>query len=102
MTEYVPDKWVVIEITTPDYTIRKVLASYWGSYLDSDSWRVSSGITKVVPVKDHYIFHNESGSTYECFKYRQGMSAYTASVFESWVRELPTGTTMTIVEDYNE
>ena len=101
MTEYFPDRWVIIEIATPDEIIQKVLASWYGGYTGCDSWRTSSGIIKVEKVKDHYIFHNTSGSTYECFKYRYGMSTYTASVYQDVGKKLPKGTTIKIVEGYD-
>lgn len=101
MTDYYPDKWVVIEIKTPDTTIQKVLASWYGGFAGSDSWRCSSGITDIETLDDRYLFHNESGSIYECFKHRYGMSAYTAIVYQHLIRDLPNDTTIKIVEDYD-
>jgi hypothetical protein len=94
MTEYFPDNWQVIEIKTPESTIQKVLASWWCT----TTWRLSSGITEAVENEGHYLFHNESGSIYKCFKDSQGMSAYTTSVYQGWLKDLPEGTTMTIEE----
>ena len=99
MTEYFPDRWVVVEIATPDSTIQKVLASWYDNgFTGSDSWRVSSGITETIENEDHYLFHNESGSIYKCFKESQGMSAYTAGMLEDWTKDLPEGTTINIDE----
>ena len=99
MTDYFPDKWVVIELSSPEHTIRKVLASWYGNgFTSSDSWRVSSGITEAVENEGHYLFHNESGSIYKCFKESQGMSAYTAGMLEDWTNNLPEGTSITIDE----
>ena len=98
MTEYTPDKWVVIEIATPEHTIQKVLASWYGGYAGSDEWRLSSGITETIENEDHYLFHNESGSIYKCFKESQGMSAYMAGMLEDWTKDLPEGTTINIDE----
>ena len=47
---------------------------------------------------EHYLFHNESGSIYKCFKESQGMSAYMAGMLEDWTKDLPEGTTITIGE----
>jgi hypothetical protein len=98
MNEYFPDKWQIIEIKTPDSTIQKVLASWYGDYAGSDEWRLSSGITEAIENEGHYLFHNESGSIYKCFKESQGMSAYTAGVFEDLKKDLPEGTSITIDE----
>jgi hypothetical protein len=89
MTEYTPDKWVVVEIVSPEHTTQKVLASWYGNFAGADEWRLSSGITESVENEGHYLFHNESGSIYNCFKELQGMSAHTAGIFEDWVKDLP-------------
>ena len=98
MTEYFPDKWVIIEIATPEHTTQKVLASWYGGFDGSDSWKLSSGITEAIENEGHYLFHNESGSIYKCFKESQGMSAYMAGMLEDWTKDLPEGTTITIGE----
>ena len=96
MATFNPDQWVVVEVKTPHHHGRKVLASWHGDYIAGDRWRMSSGITKVDDNNDHYVFHNESGSIYKCFKQSQGMSVYTAALFEDWKTNLPEGTTMAI------
>ena len=98
MTEYFPDRWVVVEISTPDHTTQKVLASWYGGYAGSDEWRLSSGITETIENEGHYLFHNESGSIYKCFKDSQGMSVYTAGILENWTNDLPEGVSITIDE----
>lgn len=92
----------MLEIITPDLTSRKVLGSWYGGYAGSDSWRLSSGITTVETVDDHYLFHNESGSVYECHTSNQGMSVYTTGIYESWLSELPENVSIRIIEDLNE
>ena len=88
MTTYTPDKWVVIELMNDDTNIvRKVLGSWYGGYAGSDNWRTSSGIIEVIEEPDKYIIVNESGSTYICWKDNQGMSSYTAMIFNGWVEE---------------
>ena len=98
MTEYFPDRWVVVEIATPDSTTQKVLASWCGGFAGADECRLSSGITEAVENEGHYLFHNESGSIYKCFKESRGMSAYTAGMLEYWTKDLPEGTSITIDE----
>jgi hypothetical protein len=64
---YFPDNWVVIKIKGDDPHYR-VLAGWSGGYLNGDSWRMNSGITKVELKDDQYIFHGSSGSQYICHK----------------------------------
>lgn len=90
MSTYTPDRWVIVEMKLNDSAkvTRKVLASWYGGYGGSDSWRLSSGITAIVDADTHYEIHNESGSVYHCGKNLQGMSGYTAGVFNAFVRDL--------------
>ena len=42
MSDYTPDRWVIVEINSPEHgKIRKVLGSWYGGYLGSDSWRMN-------------------------------------------------------------
>ena len=55
VSPYIPHKWVVVEFKTNDGEVnRKVMASWYGGYLGSDSWKLSSGITETVEHEDHY------------------------------------------------
>lgn len=75
-----PDRWVVIKITNDTETIYKVLAGWSGGYLGSDSWRLNSGIVGVEYTDTSYIFYGHSGSKYECYKSREGLTGFTASI----------------------
>ena len=97
MSEYTPDKWVVIEIDYGQEKIQKILSSWYGGWAGSDSWRLSSGITEVEELEDSYIIKNHSGSVYTCFKGRYGMSAYTMGVLEGFKKEA----VITMVEKYD-
>jgi len=66
--EYNPDRWCLISIELPEGTEVKVLGGWDGGYLDGGSWRLSSGVTKVIDDGDSWIIHNKSGSTYMCNK----------------------------------
>lgn len=82
LSEYTPDRWVVICGTTDDGTLRRrVLAGWTGGYLDSDYWRMSSGIATTIEYDDRYEFDNESGSRYICYKSRQGFTGLSAAIF---------------------
>ena len=102
MSEYRPDRWVIVELkyNDSDETHRKVLASWYGGYLGSDSWKLSSGITEIVEHDNHYEIHNHSGSVYNCGKQSQGMSGYTSGIFNSFVRDLEGHGTIRIVESW--
>ena len=96
MSEYIPDKWVVIEIAMEGTTVQRILSSWYGGWAGSDSWRLSSGITEVEELEDSYIIKNESGSVYTCFKGRYGMSAYAMGILEDFKKQA----TITMVEKY--
>ena len=97
MSEYTPDKWVVIEIDYGEEKIQKILSSWYGGWAGSDSWRISSGITEVEELEDSYIIKNESGSVYTCYKVRYGMSSYAMGVLEDFKKQA----VITMVEKYD-
>ena len=90
MSTYNPDLWVIVELKFNDSNeqYRKVFASWYGGYLGSDSWKLSSGITEIVETDTHYEIHNESGSIYNCRKGSEGMSGYASGVLSSFIRDL--------------
>jgi hypothetical protein len=96
MSEYTPDKWVVIELDYEGVKTQKILSSWYGGWAGSDSWRLSSGITGVEELEDLYIIKNESGSVYTCYKGSYGMSAYASGVLEDFKKQA----LVTIVEKY--
>ena len=67
MTEYTCDNWVVIKMKGDDPHYR-LLVGTSGGYLDGDSWRMNSGITRVEDDGDYYNFYGSSGSCYSCGK----------------------------------
>ncbi len=103
MSTYTPDVWVVIKIKHGGEVIDKVLAGWYGGYLDGDSWKISSGITETVEFDDRYEFYNYSGSTYVCYKEYQKLSGMTQSIYEGLLREMeeindPTSTKVELVK----
>ena len=68
MSYYTPDNWVVIKLDDGKDPHYRVLAGWSGGYLTGDSWRMNSGITKVIEEDDHWLFIGSSGSTYACHK----------------------------------
>ena len=97
MSEYTPDKWVVIEIAMDNTKVQRILSSWYGGWAGSDSWRLSSGITEVEELEDSYIIKNESGSVYTCYKGRYGMSAYAMGILEDFKKQA----SITMVEKYD-
>ena len=89
MSEYTPDRWVVVEINSAEHgRIRKVLASWYGGYAGSDSWRMNSGIEQVIDQGDYYDVVGSSGSVYKCHKGAEGTSAYTGMVYANLKKQL--------------
>jgi hypothetical protein len=105
MSDYTPDRWILIRVESKEGEILyKVFGNWYGGYLGSDEWRISSGVTKVVEHDKHYEVHNHSGSVYTCYKNSKGMSAYGAGVFQNWQKQLDDRDmgTMHIVYDFDE
>ena len=84
MSEYRPDKWLVVKITGKDTPpVHKVFACWYGGYLGSDSWKLNSGITKATLEGNIYSFEGSSGSVYECHKDYYGTNGYGADVLSN-------------------
>ena len=80
MTDYNPDNWVVIKMNGDDPHYR-VLAGWSGGYLDGDSWRMNSGITRVEDAGDCYNFYGSTGSCYSCYKESYCIRMNTARIW---------------------
>lgn len=78
-----PDKWAVLKIGNT----YKVFAMWSGGYLDGDSWKLSSGITKVEDSEEWWDFYNVSGSVYRCRKTGYGCNVYGAAVLYGWMKK---------------
>lgn len=87
MSDYTPDRWVVVKITTDKETLYKVFACFFGGYLGSDSWQLNSGIVKVELINDCYEFHGTSGSVYRCYKNSYGTNGYGGSVLANFIHK---------------
>jgi hypothetical protein len=87
MSEYVPDKWVVVKIEGPDIPLTyKVFACWYGGFLGSNSWKLNSGITKVTKDGKFYLFEGHSGSVYKCHEGLQGLHMYGTGVLGDIIR----------------
>jgi len=82
MSDYTPDKWMVIKITIKKTKAShyRVFACWYGGFAGSDSWKMNSGITSATQDENGYHFTGSSGSVYHCHKNGYGISSYGASV----------------------
>ena len=79
---YNPDAWQILKISTEDEPIYKVFGIWYGGYVQSESWRLNSGITAIRENGKLLEFEGYSGSTYvvpnheNCYR----TTAYSSSV----------------------
>lgn len=86
MSDYTPDRWVVVKITSDKSPpIHKVFACWYGGYLGSDSWKLNSGITKATYEGYVYSFEGSSGSVYECHLDSYGTNGYGGGVLSNMI-----------------
>jgi hypothetical protein len=86
MSDYNPDKWMVVKITGNDLPpVYKVFACWTGGYLDGDSWKLNSGITAVKENTDYYFFDGSSGSCYACRKGMYGATVYGYGILKNLI-----------------
>lgn len=81
MKNIIPDGWIVIKIEDDKSTWYKLFASWNGSYLDGERWKMNSGISKIEEDENDYYIFGFSGSCYKCNKYSYGkLNSYTHGV----------------------
>jgi len=88
MSIYNPDRWVIVKITNPKTVIHKVLGSWSGGYLDSDNWRMSSGLEKIEEEGDYFLMHSYSGSIYKCHKDGNGLTTLRSSIYNNIEKQI--------------
>lgn len=89
MSDYRPDKWVVVKISgykDQAAPIHKVFACWYGGWAGSDSWKLNSGITKATLEGFVYSFEGSSGSVYECHKDCYGTNMYGSGVLSNMIQ----------------
>lgn len=87
MSEYTPDRWIVLEFTHGETITRKMFGGWYGGYLGGDSWKLNSGITSVRIENDLYEFDGASGSTYYCHLNNYGMSGFQMAILAGWMKQ---------------
>jgi hypothetical protein len=101
MSDYRPDKWVMVKIDGNGYpTIYKVFACWYGGYLGSDSWKLNSGVTRVSKEGYVYSFEGSSGSVYECHENTYGTNMYGGGVLDGMIKKAAdNGITIEILDE---
>lgn len=96
---YQPDNWIILKVVTEDEFYYKVLAGWSGGYLDGDSWRMNSGITKIEISNDYYDFISDSGSIYRCSKKGEIVRMNIAEVLTELLEQFPDTVSVINVDD---
>ena len=100
MSDYTPDRWVIVKIVTPKERLYKVFATWSGGYTGSDSWQMNSGITQAELVDNRWDFTGYSGSVYSCYKDGYGTNGYGGNVLQNFIDQMPSqGATMEIMPE---
>ena len=76
MSDYTPDRWMVMRIHTPKEILYKVFATWSGGYAGGDSWKLNSGITRAIFADPYWEFDGSSGSVYRCHQDSYGTNGY--------------------------
>ena len=84
-----PDRWVMIKVDHPAQPVfYKIFGTWAGGYLDGDSWRLNSGVDKVVIHTDWFDFQGFSGSSYKCGKNSYGIAgAYNSPALRTLIED---------------
>lgn len=98
MSEYIPDKWVVVKIGDTD--LYKVFACWYGGYAGSDSWKLNSGIASVVKEGYCFDFTGYSGSVYSCHSDTYGTNMYGMGILNNFIENAAkNGVTITVMPE---
>jgi hypothetical protein len=106
MSEYYPDKWVLVKLVSPVFgTVYKILGSWYGGFGGSNAWKLSSGFQDSVLSSKNgkvYTFPQSSGSVYSCHAETYGMSMYTSGILaysENRLAALNDGSSISVVPE---
>jgi hypothetical protein len=87
MSEYTPDRWLVLRIHTTKEILYRVFATWYGGYGGSDSWQLNSGIVSAQLVDSRWEFSGLSGSVYSCHTDAYGTNGYGGSVLSNMISQ---------------
>lgn len=83
---YTPDIWRVVSLTNEAGEVHhRVIAGWYGGFARGDSWKLSSGIEKIIDKNTYWEMPQTSGSVYFCHKGNEKLSSYTHSVITSMI-----------------
>ncbi len=100
--KYCPDRWIVVIITTPTESWKRVFSGAYGGYGGSDTWRMSSPIVSETREGNALTFITESGSEYQCHLGAYGMSGYMNAVFDNYAERNSEKVSLLIDETYKD
>lgn len=83
MSDYTPDRWMVLSIHTPKEILYKVFATWSGGYLGGDEWKLNSGIVRATFADPYWEFDGSSGSVYRCHQDAYGTNGYGQAVLNN-------------------
>jgi ribosomal protein L21E len=89
MSDYNPDNWIILKMSMNNDITYKILAGWSGSYLNGDSWKLNSGITKIEQDNEYFYFHGYSGSVYRCHKKSEIVRMNIAGVLNNYLEQYP-------------
>jgi hypothetical protein len=103
-TEYAPDKWIVVKIEGNNIPLTyKVFACWYGGYLNGDSWKLNSGITKATETEKYWLFEGYSGSIYQCHKGSYGLHFYGSNVLNDIINKSEeVGVNVEVLPEYTD
>jgi hypothetical protein len=85
VTDYNPDRWVVLKLPQG----YKVLGGWTGGYLYGSTWRLNSGIVRVEKDLDYFLFHGYSKSIYRCYERDYGFNTTSFSIYNLMSEQAP-------------
>lgn len=89
MSEYQPDCWVILRFTSEKFgVVDKILAGWYGGYASGSSWKLNSGISKVVDCGSFYEVVGPSGGVYHLFKASQKLGSPIDYIYNSFIKQL--------------
>lgn len=80
--DYHPDRWMILKVTESAKTHYRVFATWGGSYLSGQSWKMNSGIDSVDEDNTYFYFTGASGSVYACYKGEDAYGAYSFGMMQ--------------------
>ena len=90
MSDYTPDRWMVLRIHTPREILYKVFAAWSGGYAGGDEWKLNSGIVRATFADPYWEFDGTSGSVYRCHQDAYGTNGYGQAVLSNLLSQAQT------------